>query len=374
MSTESTFLKNSKIKSIQALRACAFLGIFASHLEIFSLGAWGVSIFLVLSGFIMYYAYSNRDLETGFEKNITFAVKKIKKLYPLHIITMILALAIEVYMYFEYIAPNNVRDFYERVVLNVFLVQSWIPEEYTYFSLNGVSWYLSTCLFLYFMFPYIMKRVKKYDSIFYAVIKVAAVMCLQILASIILQSFNATDEVVKWGTYIAPVYRLGDFYIGMVLGYIFFNRKKAFSTSGSLYFAFLITIIEAITIGLNIITQWIFNESIGLFGSVYFKFTLLYMPLSMIIVYLFALNEGFISKFLTNRFMIYIGEISGYGFIVHVVIIRYYNEFLYNKHFILSNSWTRFVICLGFTILVSHILNDLSIRKNITKNSTVCRI
>ena len=76
MSTDSTFLKNSKIKSIQALRACAFLGIFASHLEIFSLGAWGVSIFLVLSGFIMYYAYSNRDLETGFEKNITFAVKK----------------------------------------------------------------------------------------------------------------------------------------------------------------------------------------------------------------------------------------------------------------------------------------------------------
>ena len=374
MATKSTFFKNSKIKSIQALRAYAFLGIFASHAEMLPLGAWGVSIFLVLSGFIMFYAYSGRDLETGVEKNILFAIRKIKRLYLPHIITMILALAIEVYMFFQYIAPENARDFYERVVLNVFLVQSWMPDQYMYFSLNGVSWYLSTCLFLYFMFPYIIKRVKKYDSFFYPVVKVVAVLCLQILASIILQSFNATEEVAKWGTYILPVYRLGDFYIGMVFGYIFFNSKKNFTFSNSSYFVVLITVIEIITIGLNVIAQQAYNDSIGILGSIYFKFTLLYTPLSIIIVYLFALNKGIISKLLTNKLMIYIGEISGYGFIVHMVTIRYYNEFLYKSHFILSNSWIRFVICLGFTILVSHILNDLSIRKNITKNSTVCRI
>ena len=364
MSTNSIVGNNSKITSIQALRACAFIGIFASHAEMLPLGAWGVSIFLVLSGFIMFYAYTGRDLETGVEKNIMFSIKKIKRLYLPHIITMILALAIEVYMFFQYIAPENARDFYERVVLNVFLVQSWIPDQYMYFSLNGVSWYLSTCLFLYFMFPYIIKRVKEYDSIFYSFIKVAAVLCLQIFGSIVLKKFNATEEVAKWGTYILPIYRLGDFYIGMVLGYIFFNGKKKSVFSDSSYFVILITIIEIITVGLNVIIQRVYNESIGIFGSIYFKFTLLYTPLSVIIVYLFALNKGIISKILTNKFMIYIGEISAYGFIVHMVIIRYYNEFLYKKHFILSNNFVRFGICFGFTILVSHILNDLSTKKN----------
>lgn len=79
MSTNSTVANNSKITSIQALRACAFIGIFASHTGMLALGAWGVSIFLVLSGFIMFYAYIGRDLETGVEKNIMFSIKKNKK-------------------------------------------------------------------------------------------------------------------------------------------------------------------------------------------------------------------------------------------------------------------------------------------------------
>ena len=155
MSTNSTVANNSKITSIQALRACAFIGIFASHTEMLSLGAWGVSIFLVLSGFIMFYAYVGRDLETGVEKNIMFSIKKIKRLYLPHIITMILALVIEVYMFFQYIAPQNARDFYERVVLNVFLVQSWIPDQYVYFSLIMVSVYMS--LFIFYVSIYYKK-------------------------------------------------------------------------------------------------------------------------------------------------------------------------------------------------------------------------
>lgn len=286
---------------------------------------------------------------------------------------MILAVVIEVYMYFDYIAPNNVRDIYERIFLNTFLMQSWMPDQNIFFSLNGVSWYLSTSLFLYFMFPYIINRVKKYNSILVAFIKITPVLFVQILVGIILGKLNATEEIAKWVTYIMPIFRMGDFYIGMVIGYIFINKKRLFDLSSKPYFI-IISAVEVVILILTVIANKIYDDSIGVPGSIYFKFTLLYTPLSIMAVYLFALNKGIISKLLTNKLVIYIGEISGFAFITHFIIIRYYNEFLYNKHFILSNSWIRFAICLGFTILVSHILNDLSIRKNITKNSTVCRI
>lgn len=49
---------NSKIISLQALRAIAFLGIFLSHTNCFIQWPWlGVSTFFVLSGFLMMRTY-----------------------------------------------------------------------------------------------------------------------------------------------------------------------------------------------------------------------------------------------------------------------------------------------------------------------------
>lgn len=52
-----------KIDGLQGLRAVAFIAIFISHTSVGNyskLGAWGVSIFLVLSGFVMVYSYWNK--------------------------------------------------------------------------------------------------------------------------------------------------------------------------------------------------------------------------------------------------------------------------------------------------------------------------
>lgn len=51
-----------KLDSLQAVRALAFLGIFLSHTGIKyfgTTGTWGVSVFFVLSGFLMVYNYTN---------------------------------------------------------------------------------------------------------------------------------------------------------------------------------------------------------------------------------------------------------------------------------------------------------------------------
>ncbi len=54
---------SKKITSLQCLRGIAFLGIFFQHCGIGLWGTQGVSVFLVLSGFLMVYTYYSREEE-----------------------------------------------------------------------------------------------------------------------------------------------------------------------------------------------------------------------------------------------------------------------------------------------------------------------
>ena len=85
-------MAKQKITAIQGLRAIAFLAIFLSHTGLGNLGclgAWGVSVFFVMSGFLMILSYMSKD-DTP-PVSLKFAWNKIRPLYPLHILMMLLA-------------------------------------------------------------------------------------------------------------------------------------------------------------------------------------------------------------------------------------------------------------------------------------------
>ena len=91
------------LQPLQGLRALAFIGIFLSHcgvgiLSSSGLGAWGVSVFLILSGFLMMinYYHSNRRIDCSIKGNLKFSLRKIRKTYPLHIVMMLSALPFEI--------------------------------------------------------------------------------------------------------------------------------------------------------------------------------------------------------------------------------------------------------------------------------------
>lgn len=159
---------NNRIESLQVIRALAFLGVFASHSEIMAFsasGAWGVSVFFILSGFLMFYSYSgtNKIQSYNFFGCIKFGIKKISALFPLHVVMIAVALPPLILHYLGY---GEGKDFVVnpivKIVVNLFLIQSWIPIDEVYFSLNSVSWYLSVSLFLYIMFPVILYKMNKY--------------------------------------------------------------------------------------------------------------------------------------------------------------------------------------------------------------------
>lgn len=132
--------KQKKLSSLQAVRALAFLGIFTCHAGLNQLGAWGASVFLMLSGFLMIYTYYDKEPETTPGSVCRFARKRIGKIYPLHILMMLAALPFAVRVLMEDFTVRNLIRSVGQVVLNVFLLQSWIPKSASYFSLNGVAW------------------------------------------------------------------------------------------------------------------------------------------------------------------------------------------------------------------------------------------
>lgn len=62
------------LKGLYFVRALAFLAVFFQHINdrFIGIGGWGVSIFIVLSGFLMVYQYYDKDeiIQNSFIINI----------------------------------------------------------------------------------------------------------------------------------------------------------------------------------------------------------------------------------------------------------------------------------------------------------------
>ena len=145
-----------RIESLQALRAIAFIAIFLSHCSIIATGPMGVSIFLVLSGFLLVYTAERRkeSLVTGIVENIRFASSKLKKLYPLHILTLLAMIL------FMLVSSEKQTYWVPKAIVNALLLQAWFPSESWYLTFNKASWYLSVSAFGYFVFPFLYSKIQ----------------------------------------------------------------------------------------------------------------------------------------------------------------------------------------------------------------------
>jgi len=201
-------------RSFQGLRGYAIILIVTSHYGYFirdnngngvfgSLGALGVSIFLVISGYLsMLYSGRWESLSV-----VTYTAHKIKKFYPLHIFTFML--------YFIPIIKTVILNWKMIVVslINLLLLQSWIPRSDVYFSFNGVSWYLSVTVTLSLLTSIVVKCLSKRTSI----TRLASIVICFVLLEFIWAFFTNKFAVAHWLVYICPIIRLIDFILGGVL-------------------------------------------------------------------------------------------------------------------------------------------------------------
>lgn len=338
--------KHGQIESLQALRALAFLGIFFLHAHFFvSWPSLGVSVFFVLSGFLLQYTHDQKSTDISIKKCLKFSVDRIKKLYPLHIITMLFASV----RLLAVIVRNGSQigawvNFVTKIILNCTLTQTWVPYSTICTSLNGVAWFLSVMLFLYVLFYPIAKIVRTRNLASLMLICAGILVGEVILCIPLVRIFGNDSPIYIWFMYYFPVFRIGDFFVGCVLGKLYekFDHDISMITG---------TICEIIAIAVCVlIALWSKQNHTSIILQALFNMTTVYIPLAAIWVYLFAIKRGGVTKLLTNKLFVYMGNVSAYAFLIHYVITRYVS-FILEFQNIEVNGFTRGVLVLGELIL-----------------------
>lgn len=313
------------------------------HLYIYIyISTLAVSIFFLLSGFLMMYHYKKSEI--GSRPSIKFGIFKIKKIYPYHFLTMILSFPLHWY---------NYKEFLFKIFIHLTLTQSFIPNINFYFSLNAVSWYLSTIFIIYCCFPTIKNLVLKISDNYKKIYCLLLLYVVQIVTSTIvyynpIEDFAYISDFTRWILYIAPFTRWIDFVIGCLLYTFTIESKKANKTIANM--------IDLIII-LCLIVVIKYNPDSNLIGEA-FMFTAVNTPISAMVIWSFFNESGFITRLLSKCSLLYIfGEYSLQIYLIHYLLSQYY--LLYIKKYIpifAINHVVYFVFISFVSLFVSWII------------------
>ena len=149
--------KPSYLQSLGTLQLLAILAVVVGHAGVKDntfMNSVGVSFCFVYSGF---FTARNHlfDANYGMRDHLRFMQNKLAKLYPLHILAIVLNLAVIWMLHIE----NRVGP---TVLLAHFtLLSPWIPNPNYYFGCNHVAWFICALFFLYLVAPLVVRTLRK---------------------------------------------------------------------------------------------------------------------------------------------------------------------------------------------------------------------
>lgn len=152
-----------------------------------------------------------------------------------------------------------------------------------------------------------------------------------------------SDDFWWWITYICPFVRLGDFLAGCYLCILCTNIKQIKKRLDVA--ELLISLIIIITINLN--------NDIAL--------KIITLPAALTIVALVYIKKGFISIAMNNRIFYLLGGISSFGYLIHQVVIRYYELLLLFGLF--ENVYVKVFVCIILVFVLCEIYKKFIYQK-----------
>ena len=328
------------------------LTIFCSHLSylnetsfqsFYSLIAnfrFGVNFFFVLSGFVLSLGYSNKLKANNTIQDIHFVKRRISKIYIPYLITMILAIPLYIINVTSGGDSLNGKLLIIRLLINIGMIQSAIPFAKYSFSINGVSWFISTIFILYMLTPGIIRlndRTAKHYTLIKQVLLTAVVLFFNCCFYMIIREI----EYVRFADrglsmiYINPLIRIFPFLLGIIAHNIYclldnFQIKNGSVAEVSGIAAFFI--------------WWIIANKTG-FPTVVTECT--DMLIAMLVILIFAISrDGIISKLLSMKKMLDLGNISLEFYLIHYLVINY--GIIAAKHFRLDKGIAIFPLTILF--------------------------
>lgn len=350
----SSFLQKvpPRFEELESVRGIAALLVVIHHIPqwntllynipYFRNGYLMVELFFVLSGFVIYTAYFNKI--TNNKDFVRFQFLRFGRLYPLHILFLLVFLGLEFLKlfaskYYNINSPNStpfVINNFPAFISHLFLVQAIGVLDHVG-SFNAPSWSISAEFYTYLLFGFIILKYYRLRVLLFTLLAIGFYLLSQ-----------------------SPVFsRFSYFFIcisGFSLGCIvascvsLYDKVKLPSTTPFIPIVLLLFLLANYPI------------------STYYP--LIFILSAILIFSLAKSKEGVVSRFLKNRLLKWLGLISYSIYMSHFLIIWIVNQFIrviLNKKEVLINgdsfpqldfseSIIAYLITIVITLLVSYLI------------------
>lgn len=288
-------------------------GPYLNSLQFFPLGALiqagstGVSYLFIMSGYVMTLVYfrpgEKFDL-LGFWRN------RFIRLYPLYIFALFLTL---IYYYDAFITVKP-----QKILANIFIVQSWIPAYAQ--SFNFVAWSMTVEIFFYFFFPFFVMWA--YNQPTRKLIWLAGIAWAVNMAIYHVLWLGFVDTHRDLVYYFPPMY-FGSFVMGVVGGiwYLRIGRDEGLPSA----IRFIVLAVSFLLLAGYTVVATYYAPILPHYLRTITGFL---APLLILFIVALSLDETVISRVLSRPFFSTVGELSYAVYILHIPVLWLYERIL----------------------------------------------
>lgn len=272
-----------------------------------SAGSAGVTLFFVLSGFILTYTYWDPDERTSFDRR-AFWWARFSRIYPVYALGLLVGLGpwlvtLELHRYSPLVTAEKIGGVFGATVL---LLQSWIPRMAHRW--NGVGWSLSNEAFFYVAFAFIILPLSRVGR---RTLLATAVVAYTVSMAVAVAAVRSTPELLPY-VYYHPLVRMTDFVIGMVAGLAFVRARAVGDAPGwaGAVAAAALAVSMAILVRADRVPAVLVQNA-------------LLSPLFAAAIYALAWGKGLVARVLAARPLVLLGEASYALYVLHLLLLRF---------------------------------------------------
>jgi len=311
---------------------------------------FGMTLFFVLSGFVIHYNYAGPVTEGRFRGIAAYLWARFARLYPLFLLTL-LGYILASRKHFEFWTgnPEQFRDVLRALPYFLLSVQSWcyVPIGGTtlIYAIGGSSsltWSISTEWFFYFLYPLAAWLILRSRAPWYTAAAMVSWCALWIAISTSLydrsaainawavghygaiaemrqplDDFAASESFVFWLSYFSPYLRMGEFVLGSLVAQLYLQLRKPADLENAIGTGLFV----AAGASMIAITYLEYAPDVGMnvFRKMYMNFAL--APSAALLVFSTARYHNVFSRLLTSRPFVVLGDASYSIYLLHFMVL-----------------------------------------------------
>jgi peptidoglycan/LPS O-acetylase OafA/YrhL len=317
--------RDGRLDALTGLRFFAALAILLFHetdghlaaapplvMRYLKSGFMSVSLFFVLSGFILTYNYLTIERRSSLARP-EFWAARFARIYPVYLLGLALGLLPFVHNLLRREgSPGSVLLEGTGVVAStLMLVQAWIPRAAC--RLNCPGWSLSVEAFFYLIFPalgLLLVRLRGRQLLLALAVTWVVSVVLFAAAWIGVGSWAPSGEeiaLLRRTLRFFPLLRVAEFAFGMLVGLVFLERRDEASAFGASPQVLTLVAFAGLVVGVPL-------RATGALEAVHQQ---LLLPLFGLLVYGLAYGRGLMARALAAPFVVLLGDASYALYILH---------------------------------------------------------